>query len=114
MDARAKQYFTELKRAGQFAGSTDVIVTQAGSVSQGEVIELSLRVKDDIVIDAKYRVHGGPYAFAAIAFVADWVIGSPLSELQSFSFQQILESMDFPPEKKHSALLVEDLMRKLG
>lgn len=111
MDPRVKDYFKTAKHAGHFDSEENVITQQIGSPAQGEIIALSLKIIDGQILDANYRILGGPYLFAALEFACEKIIGKPVSVLSGFSFQMILEALDFPAEKRHCALLVEDLIQ---
>ena len=112
-DPILRPYYDDVENHGVLLGD-EIVCFKAGSLSQGEMAELYVRLLDDKIVEAKYKVFGCPYAIAMIGFVRDWVMGKTLSQCREFDFHCLFEAFDIPADKKHTAILAEDLLKKLS
>ena len=75
-------------------------VATIGSASSGEMIKLTLRIVDDIVIAAKICVFGCPTLIACGSVLTELVSGRPILEVKTISSEQISEALGGIPEDK--------------
>ena len=105
--------YEDLQLAGAFLPDDGVMQICVGSLQQGEVMQLQIKFEQDKIIDARHKTFGCGYGIACNAFIANWVIGKTLSELQTFQHERLIDAFDLPKEKYHSAFLGEHLVEQV-
>ena len=87
-------------------------VGKQGNPVCGDVMELSIKVKDDIIEDIKFRTYGCCAAIATSSMVTELVKGKPLDEAEQISKQTVAEALDgLPPVKMHCSNLAADALQ---
>jgi len=87
-------------------------VGKQGNPVCGDVMELSIKVKDDIIEDIKFRTFGCCAAIATSSMVTELVKGKPLDEAEQISKQTVAEALDgLPPVKMHCSNLAADALQ---
>ena len=82
-----------------------------GAPECGDVMRLQLRVKDGIIIDAKFKTFGCGSAIASSSLATEWIKGRSLDEAMEISNVQIVEELSLPPVKIHCSVLAEDAIK---
>lgn len=83
-----------------------------GDPSWGIQMELHIRVKDEIIVDAKFRTFGCGAAIATSSMVTEMLKGKSIKEALNISNQAIAEALDgLPPPKTHCAVLGQELIK---
>jgi nitrogen fixation NifU-like protein len=87
-------------------------VGKQGNPVCGDVMELSIKVKDDIIEDVKFRTFGCCAAIATSSMVTELVKGKPIDEAEQISKQTVAEALDgLPPVKMHCSNLAADALQ---
>jgi NifU-like protein len=99
---KISERFYDPKRAGkcEFANAAG---TNASFVC-GSVLQISLQISEQHILDAKFKVSGCGYLLAAADLLAETVINKQLIELHGLaSFNRIIEEKlgKFPAERQH-------------
>lgn len=97
-------------------GSLDPADAQVGSALVGspvlgEVLKLQIFLQDGTIARTRFRAFGGGSAIAAGSWVAEQLQGRRLDQALDIRSQDIMDALDLPPAKMHSALLAEDAIR---
>lgn len=102
--------FDEPRNAGSFDGGESRIGTGlVGTVEQGAVIRLQIRVDDrGNIEDACFKAYGCPSTIAAASLVCDWLKGRSLDRAMTIENAWIAETLGLHPTKIHCAVLAED------
>jgi nitrogen fixation NifU-like protein len=75
-------------------------------------MELQIKVKDNKIIDAKFRTFGCGAAIATSSMVTELVKGKTVDEALKISNRAVAEALDgLPPIKMHCSVLAEDALR---
>ena len=82
-----------------------------GAPECGDVMKLQIEVKDDKIIDAKFKTFGCGSAIASSSLATEWVKGKSLDEAQSIKNTDIVEELSLPPVKIHCSVLAEDAIK---
>jgi nitrogen fixation NifU-like protein len=78
----------------------------------GDVMELAIKVKDDIIEDIKFRTFGCCAAIATSSMVTEMVKGKTIEEAEKISKQAVAEALDgLPPAKMHCSNLAADALK---
>ncbi|NQT90644.1 MAG: Fe-S cluster assembly scaffold protein NifU [Candidatus Omnitrophica bacterium] len=83
-------------------------VGTAGNPVCGDVLKLYIKVKDGVVIDAKFKTFGCGAAIATSSMLTEMVKGKPVDKALEVSNKAIAEALDgLPPVKMHCSVLAE-------
>ena len=96
---------THTKNVGSLKGANGVAeITDAIS---GDVVKLHLKIENNRVEDAKYKVFGSVSTIVCANVVTQMVKGKTLEEVSKINENSIFDFVgDLPDDKKYSALLV--------
>ncbi len=87
-------------------------IGKQGNPVCGDVMELTIKVKDDIIDDIKFRTFGCCAAIATSSMVTELVKGKTLDEAERISKQTVAEALDgLPPAKMHCSNLAADALK---
>ena len=93
------------------SGDNSVGTGLVGAPECGDVMKLQIEVKDDKIIDAKFKTFGCGSAIASSSLATEWVKGKSLDEAQSIKNTDIVEELSLPPVKIHCSVLAEDAIK---
>ena len=82
-----------------------------GAPECGDVMKLQIEVKDNKIVDAKFKTFGCGSAIASSSLATEWVKGKSLDEAQSIKNTDIVEELSLPPVKIHCSVLAEDAIK---
>ena len=93
--------------------STDSSVGSSivGAPECGDVMRLQIKVKDNRVIDAKFKTFGCGSAIASSSLATEWVKGKSVDEAMEIQNTEIVEELSLPPVKIHCSVLAEDAIK---
>lgn len=80
-------------------------------VVRGDVLQLQIKVENDIITDAKFKTYGCGSAIASSSLVTTWIKGKSLDEAASIKNTDIAEELALPPVKIHCSILAEDAIK---
>ena len=84
-------------------------VGKVGNAKCGDVMWIYIKVKDDIITDAKYETFGCVAAIATSSVAIDMIVNQPLDKAMEITNKAVAEALDgLPPEKMHCSLLAEE------
>ena len=92
-------------------GEEGVGVGLVGAPSCGDVLQLSIKVEDGIITDARFKTYGCGSAIASSSLVTEWVKGMHIDEACQLKNSQIAEELALPPVKIHCSILAEDAIK---
>ena len=82
-----------------------------GAPACGDVMKLQIKVKDDIIEDAKFKAYGCGSAIASSSMVTELLKGMSLEEAENIKNTSIVEALSLPPVKIHCSVLAEDSIK---
>lgn len=80
----------------------------AGDPVQDTWVAIGVTVRDGVIERARYGVFGCPYTMAAVAWVAQTLEGSAVTELGTIDVAGLKRRFDMPIERLGRLLLIED------
>ena len=86
---------------------------QHGNITCGDVVLLAIKVRDGLVVDARFRAQGCAMAIASAEALCELVIGSSLTAagtVDSGRLSQVLG--EIPPERMSCASIALDALRE--
>lgn len=87
-------------------------VGKVGNPVCGDMMELYIRVENDVITDVKFMTFGCGAAIATSSMVTELVKGKTLEEALKISNATVAEALDgLPPVKMHCSVLAEDALK---
>ncbi len=87
-------------------------VGHVGNPICGDIMELYIKVKDGMIVDAKFKTFGCGAAIATSSMVTEIVKGKRLEEALKISNKTVAEALDgLPPIKMHCSVLGEEALK---
>ena len=83
-----------------------------GNAVCGDIMELYIKVENDIITDAKFKTFGCGAAIATSSMVTEMVIGKSVTEALEISNRAVAEALGgLPPIKMHCSVLAEEALK---
>jgi nitrogen fixation NifU-like protein len=82
-----------------------------GAPACGDVLQLQIKVEDNVITDAKFKTYGCGSAIASSSLVTTWLKGKTLTEANEIKNTEIAEELALPPVKIHCSILAEDAIK---
>lgn len=83
-----------------------------GNATCGDIMQITLRIEDDIIKDAKFKTFGCAAAIASSSVATTMVIGKTLDEALQLKNKDVIESLEgLPPQKIHCSVLAEEAIK---
>lgn len=83
-----------------------------GNPACGDVMKLTIRVEDGMIVDAKFKTFGCGAAIATSSMVTEMVKGKSLAEALEISNKGVMEALGgLPKVKRHCSVLAEDALK---
>ena len=87
-------------------------VGKVGNPVCGDIMELTIKVKDNVIEDAKFRTFGCGAAIATSSMVTELVKGKTIEQALEVSNKAVAEALGgLPPVKMHCSVLAEQALR---
>jgi nitrogen fixation NifU-like protein len=107
---KVMEHFRNPRNVGEMENPDGV--GRVGDPICGDVMELYIKVKDGIIVDAKFKTFGCAAAIATSSMVTDMVKGKNVEEALKISNKAVVEALDgLPPAKVHCSVLAEDALK---
>ena len=88
-------------------------VGEVGNAKCGDIMEIYLKIDDDIITDVKFETFGCGSAIASSSMATEMIKGKPVSEAAQLSNKEVTEALDgLPPQKIHCSVLAEEAIKK--
>ena len=108
---KVKEAFANPKNVG-FIEDADG-VGKVGNAACGDIMEISLKIKDDKIVDAKFRTFGCAAAIATSSTATEMVKGMTIDEALQLTNAKVVEEIEgLPPQKIHCSVLAEEAIKE--
>ena len=82
-----------------------------GAPACGDVLQLQIKVENDVITDAKFKTYGCGSAIASSSLVTEWLRGKTLEQAGEIKNTEIAQELALPPVKIHCSILAEDAIK---
>ena len=89
----------------------DVGIGLVGAPACGDVMKLSIKIKDNIIIDSKFKTFGCGSAIASSSFVTEYIKDKHIDEAYLITNKEISKELKLPPVKLHCSMLAQDAVQ---
>lgn len=84
-------------------------VGTVGNAKCGDIMQVSLKIENDIIVDAKFKTFGCAAAIASSSVATQMVIGKTIDEALAIKNSDVVEALEgLPPQKIHCSVLAEE------
>jgi len=105
------EHFRNPRNVGEIENSDGV--GKVGNPVCGDIMEFYIKVKDDIITDAKFKIFGCGAAIATSSMVTELVKNKTIEEALKISNRAVAEAFGgVPPIKMHCSDLAEEALKK--
>jgi nitrogen fixation NifU-like protein len=102
-------HFQNPRNVGEIEGADGV--GEIGNPVCGDIMKLYIKVKDDRIVEAKFKTFGCGAAIATSSMITELVKGKTLEEAEKISRDTVAEALDgLPPVKLHCSNLAADAL----
>ena len=79
----------------------------------GDIMQITLRIKDNAIEDAKFKTFGCAAAIATSSTATEMIKGMTLDEALKVTNKAVIEKLGgLPPQKIHCSVLAEEAIKK--
>ena len=84
---------------------------KVGSPSCGDMMEIFLKIEDEIIRDAKFRTFGCASAIASSSVTTEMILNKTIKEVLQLTNKSIAQNLDgLPASKLHCSVLAEEVI----
>lgn len=103
--------FAEPKNVGVIENADGV--GKVGNATCGDIMEISLKIDNEIITDAKFRTFGCAAAIASSSVATQMVIGKSIQEALELKNRDVITKLEgLPPQKIHCSVLAEEAIKE--
>ena len=104
---KVMDHFTNPRNVGEIPDAN--AVGRVGNPTCGDIMQIFLKIENDIVVDAKFKTFGCGAAIATSSMATEMVKGKTLDEALALTNKAVAEALDgLPPVKMHCSVLAEE------
>lgn len=108
--SKVMEHFNNPRNVGEIENPDGI--GHVGNVVCGDIMELYIKVKDDIIVDAKFKTFGCGAAIATSSMVTEMVKGKNIKEALEISNKAVVEALGgLPAIKMHCSVLAEQALK---
>ena len=86
---------------------------KVGNASCGDIMQITLKIENDVIVDAKFKTFGCAAAIATSSTATEMVKGMTIDEALQLTNSKVVEELEgLPPQKIHCSVLAEEAIRK--
>ena len=103
-------HFSNPRNVGELENADGV--GEVGNAKCGDIMKMYLKIKDDVIEDAKFKTFGCGAAIATSSMATDMIKGSTIEDALKLSNQAVVEALDgLPASKIHCSVLAEQAVK---
>ena len=104
---KVMKVFQNPKNVGEVE-NYDAIGT-VGNASCGDIMQITLKIDNDVITDAKFKTFGCAAAIATSSTATEMIKGKTLDDALKITNRQVVEELEgLPPQKLHCSVLAEE------
>lgn len=88
-------------------------IGKVGNATCGDIMQITLRIKDDVIVDAKFKTFGCAAAIATSSTATEMVKGMTVDEALKLTNKKVVDALGgLPAQKLHCSVLAEEAIKK--
>lgn len=107
---KVMDHFTNPRNVGEIENASGV--GTVGNAKCGDIMQVFLKIEDNIIIDAKFKTFGCGAAVATSSMATELIIGKTIEQAIKITNKTVMEALDgLPPVKVHCSCLAEEALQ---
>ncbi len=107
---KVMEHFRNPRNVGEIENPDGI--GHVGNPVCGDIMELYIKVENNIIVDAKFKTFGCGAAIATSSMVTELVKGKSIDEALAVSNKAVAEALGgLPPIKMHCSVLAEEALK---
>lgn len=87
-------------------------VGEVGAAACGDIMKISLKIKDGRIEQARFKAFGCGSAIASSSMATELIKGRTIEEAMNFTNQEVVDALGgLPPVKIHCSVLAEEAIK---
>lgn len=87
-------------------------IGEVGAAACGDIMKISLRIKDGKIEDARFKTFGCGSAIASSSMATELIKGRTIADAMKLSNQEVIDALGgLPPVKIHCSVLAEEALK---
>ena len=108
---KVMQAFSNPKNVGEIENADGKGIV--GSPECGDIMQITLKIENDIIVDAKFKTFGCAAAIATSSTATEMVKGMSVEDALKLTNAKVVEELEgLPPQKIHCSVLAEEAIKK--
>lgn len=104
------EHFTNPQNVGEIENADGT--GTYGSPVCGDMMQITIKVENDVIVDAKFKTFGCGSAIASSSMATQMIIGKTIDEALAISNKQIVDELGgLPPVKIHCSVLADHAIK---
>jgi nitrogen fixation NifU-like protein len=109
--AKVMDHFTNPRNVGEISDA-DGVGTE-GNPTCGDVMQIFIKVKDNTIVDVKFKTFGCGAAIAVSSMITEMAKGKTIDEALTITKESVANELDgLPAQKMHCSNLGADALKK--
>ena len=105
------EVFKNPKNVGEIENADGV--GTVGNASCGDIMQISLKIENDVIVDAKFKTFGCAAAIATSSTATEMIKGMTIKEALEVTNKKVVECLGgLPAQKIHCSVLAEEAIKK--
>ena len=102
-------HFTNPRNVGEIENASGVGLV--GNAKCGDIMKIFIKVKNNVIVDVKFKTFGCGAAIATSSRATEMVMGKTIEEALKVTNKMVAESLGgLPPVKMHCSVLAEEAL----
>jgi nitrogen fixation NifU-like protein len=107
---RVMDHFLNPRNLGDIADADGV--GEVGAAACGDIMKISLKIRDGKIEDARFKTFGCGSAIASSSMATELIKGRTVEEAMGFSNEEVVNALGgLPPVKIHCSVLAEEALK---
>ncbi|OGB87987.1 Fe-S cluster assembly scaffold protein NifU [candidate division WOR-1 bacterium RIFCSPLOWO2_02_FULL_46_20] len=107
---KVMDHFRNPRNVGEIANPDGI--GKVGNPVCGDIMEMYIKVKDNVITDVKFKTFGCGAAIATSSMATELIKGKTIEEALNLTNKAVAEALDgLPPIKMHCSVLAEDAVK---
>ena len=107
---RVMDHFTNPRNVGEIENADGV--GTVGNAKCGDIMQMFIKVENDIIVDVKFKTFGCGAAIATSSMATELVKGKSIDDALKLTNTAVVEALEgLPPVKVHCSVLAEEAIK---
>jgi len=107
---RVMDHFTNPRNVGDMPDADGV--GTVGNAKCGDIMQMFIKVENDIIVDVKFKTFGCGAAIATSSMATELIKGKSIDEALTLTNSAVVEALEgLPPVKVHCSVLAEEAIK---